>query len=209
MTTPTDIIRQAINYQLRGVNTAIPAEIVSYDYTQQRADVKPLLNRKYKGEEEGTPLPIITNVPVIFPRGGNFSMHWPLNAGDTILLVFSERSLDEWVYEGGQVTPNDPRMFNLSDAIAIPGLIPFSEGTAEDNTNFNLTIGSSRMRISPTGTFCFHGLTDELVDLIQQIVGQLVAFNGANGAGPVVLNPAYILSLQALQAKINAMKGDC
>ena len=209
MTTPSDIMRQAINYQLRGVNTSIPAEIVKYDYTKQKADVQPLLRKKYK---DGTveSLPIITNVPVVFPKGGAFSMHWPLSVGDSMLLVFAQRSLDEWLIDGGEVTPQDPRMMDLSDAIAIPGLMPFSPASsAPDNDNFNLEIGSARMRISPSGQFCFHGLTDELIDLIQQIVGEMQTFVGANGGGPVVLDPAYVISLGLLQSKIIAMRGTC
>jgi hypothetical protein len=209
MTTPTDIIRQAISSQLCSVHTCLPAEIVTYDYTVQKATVQPLLRKRYR---DGTvqALPEITNVPVIFPRSSSFSMHYPLNQGDNVMILFSERSIDQWLTSGGEITPLDSRKFDLSDAIAIPGLYPFSSPSpAEDNTSYTIEIGSAKFKMDPTGTFCMHGVADELLDLISQIVGQLIVFNGANGGGPVVLNPAYLVTLNALQAKINVMKGSC
>lgn len=207
MTTPTDIIRQAINYQLRGVNTCLPAEIVSYDYTKQKATVQPLLRRQYRDGDVQS-LPEITNVPVVFPKGGTFHMHWPLTSGDSVLLVFSERSLDNWLSTGGEVIPTDPRMLDLSDAIAVPGLIPFTPASpAQDNENFNLQIGSSRMRISPNGQFCFHGATEELMNIIDELFTILQATTVSTSLGPQPF--INLASYTALQARFNTLKGDC
>jgi hypothetical protein len=43
-----------------------------------------------------------------------------------VALVFSDRSLDRWLNAGGVVDPGTYRMHDLSDAIAIPGLHPWS-----------------------------------------------------------------------------------
>ena len=37
MTTPTDIIRQAINFQLSNVNTCLPARIETYESSEKKA----------------------------------------------------------------------------------------------------------------------------------------------------------------------------
>ena len=212
MTTPADIMRQAINYQLRGANTAMPGSIVSYDYTQQKAQVQPDLRRKYKDGSVQS-MPELVNVPVIFPQGGGFHMHWPLNPGDTVLLVFSQRSMDEWLKSGGEVTPQDPRMLDLSDAIAIPGLIPFSPASpAADNQNFNLEMGSARMRISPSGQFCFRGVSEELMSILDEMFSAIQAITvAADQAG--VPNPVIpinnLATFTALQARFNTLKGSC
>jgi hypothetical protein len=73
--------------------------------------------------------PKIVSVPVVFPRSRYFSLTYPIEKDDTVLLVFTERSMDRWLRSGGTVDPRDPRRHDLTDAVAIPGLYPFSEGT--------------------------------------------------------------------------------
>lgn len=217
MTTPSDIIRQAINYELRGVNSCIPASIVSYDYTKQQATVQPLLKARYKnGTTQGDiqSLPKITNVPVIFPKGGTFHMHWPLSVGDSVLLVFSQRSLDNWLVDGNEEAPQDPRMFDFSDAIAIPGLIPFSPASpAEDNENFVIQMGSAKMKLDPSGKFCFHGLTEELMSILDELftlISSITTLAVAVPGNPAVFIPISNASaFTALQTRFNTLKGDC
>lgn len=120
----SELLRRAVKHGLSNIHTALPAQIESYDHTEQRASVKPLIKKSYRdGKVES--LPVIERVPVIFPRGTDFSMTWPLQQGDTVLLVFSERSMEKWLAKGGEQEPGDTRQFSLTDAIAIPGLQPF------------------------------------------------------------------------------------
>jgi len=207
MTTPTDIIRQAFNSMASQMHTCLPGEIVSYDYTKQKANVKILLRKQLKDSEVFT-YPELTNVPVIFPRTSEFSMHWPLNSGDNVALFFSERSLDDWLNAGGTVTPLDPRKFDLSDAIAIPGLYPFSETSpAEDNENFIINFGSAKFKMAPDGTFCFHGASEELMNIIDELFTLLQNTTVNTSLGPQpFLN---VLSYTALQARFETLKGDC
>jgi len=205
MTTPTDIIRQAINYEISNIHTCMPATIVSYDYTLQKAVVKPQLNRKYQGNQV-LEFPNLINVPVVFPRTANFSIHFPLNAGDKVMILFSERSLEEWLQQGDQVTPNDPRKFDLSDAIAIVGLYDFSETSpAEDNENFIIKFGSAKLKINPDGTYCFHGASEELMNILDELFSILQLAKVASFGSPFV----NVLDFQALQIRFNTLKGNC
>jgi hypothetical protein len=70
----------------------------------------------------GESLPVITDVPVVFPGAGDYSVTFPIAKGDTVLLIFAEGSLDQWLTKGGEVDPQDDRRFSLTDAIAIPSL---------------------------------------------------------------------------------------
>ena len=68
MTSPislTDAIRQSILYQLGTIHTALPAAIIDYDYTVQKASVQPLLNKVWTNALP-EPMPVLENVPVIF-----------------------------------------------------------------------------------------------------------------------------------------------
>ena len=65
--TLNDAIKAAIDYRLNNVHTAMPASIISYDYTKQKAVVQPLLNKVWTDGTE-TPFLPLENVPVIFPE---------------------------------------------------------------------------------------------------------------------------------------------
>lgn len=138
------VIKDAIEARLAEVHVSLPAEIVSYD--GRKADVQILLERKYVSGEV-VKLPLITNVPVIWPQTTDGGFRMPLEPGMTGSLVFSERSLDTWLVQGGLVSPNDPRKFALSDAQFVPGLIPFSEDPSHDPLAAVMRYKSTRIRL--------------------------------------------------------------
>lgn len=150
MTTLTDAVRSAIQYHFTGVHTAIPATFVSFDETNRSATVQPSINKNYM---DGTTarLPVIHKVPVMFPFGGGSSVTFPINEGDYCLLIICERSLEEWKRLGIDEKPIDRRKFNLSDAVAIPGLVPFTETMQPIDGNFSIRYGDSSITITQSG----------------------------------------------------------
>lgn len=156
--TPTivEVLDLHIKYKLAGVHCALPGRIETYDVTTQKADVKPLIFRKQIGANDSEitdELPVITGVPIVFPRGGGFFLSFPLAPGDHVLLVFQDFSIDKWVTgSGGETDPIDTRTHHLSDAVAIPGLYPFSLPIADAHAT-RLVIGKDggmNMDISST-----------------------------------------------------------
>lgn len=107
----------------------LPAKVLTYNPVDQTATVKPAITGRYHDPELEAlipaPLPVIAKVPVAFPSGGGFSITWPLLPDDDVLLVFADRSLDEWKSTGlPENLPADTRRFDLTDAIAIPAVKP-------------------------------------------------------------------------------------
>ncbi len=121
-------IRAVISERLKGVHTAIPGLIDDFDTDTGRAKVTPALRLKL-ADGAIIDYPQIVSVPVMFPRSTDFGFTFPIKKGDPVLLVFSERDISRWLRSGGQVDPLDPRRHDMTDAVAIPGLYPFSEGT--------------------------------------------------------------------------------
>lgn len=150
MTNLTDAIRGAIQYQLAGVHTAMPATIVSFDASDCSASVQPSINKNYM-DGSTAELPVIDKVPVIFPVSGQASITFPINEGDYCLLVICERSLEEWKRLGINEKPIDRRKFNLSDAVAIPGMIPFTETMPPITDGLTLRFGTSTITIAEDG----------------------------------------------------------
>jgi hypothetical protein len=67
-------------------------------------------------------LPVIPNVPILFPRGGGTSITWPLAAGDHVQLIFQTLSPQTFRETGEVSDAEDVRMHCLGNAYAIPGL---------------------------------------------------------------------------------------
>lgn len=129
-----DAIEAVVSNVLSGVHTCLPGRIESYDESEQKANVQPLIKKRY-ADGELVNLPIIVNVPVIFMRGGGALFSFPISVGDGVLLFFAERNIDLWLTKGGVVEPPDRRKFDLSDCIALPGLVDFANGDFPANND--------------------------------------------------------------------------
>ena len=165
-----DLLNKAMDNKLAGIHTCLPGKIEKYDPATCKADVKPLLRKRWFG---GTALsmPVIANVPVVFPRAGSAALTFPISVGDGVLLIFAERSLDKWLSDGGEVTPDDPRKFDLSDAIAIPGLYPFSESNPDTaGEKLVLQYGGGKLVIDSSGKVALGNSAEELLDLIDDLI---------------------------------------
>ena len=118
-TLPTGIPR-VLHQWLLGLYTAMPGEVVRYNATTRRADVRGALAVVL---DDGTQVdrPVISNVPVVLPLAAEFALLFPLAAGDSVLLVFSMRGLSRWKASHGRTAPDAEGMLSQQDAMAIPG----------------------------------------------------------------------------------------
>lgn len=108
-------------------HTQLPARVEEYNPERQVVRVQPMVGHirtDSDGIEHEVLYPPIVEVPVAWPGAGGARLTFPLAAGDQGMLVFSDRSLDEWkVNRGTQpVVPKDPRNHALQDAVFLPGL---------------------------------------------------------------------------------------
>jgi phage baseplate assembly protein gpV len=131
---PQTAVRGALSGHQATVWTALPGIVTSYDADTITAQVQPSIHALYTGPnqmQEWKAMPIIPDVPVVFPRGGQYALTFPVQQGDECLLVFSSRCIDNWWQQGGVQTQRELRMHDLSDGFAIPG--PWSQATKISN----------------------------------------------------------------------------
>lgn len=120
-----EVLDKRIRLALDDLCVSCPATVQSYDASKQLATVRVDLKRAAEdadGNELIESVGVISNVPVCFPGGDGFALTFPLVAGDTVLLVFSDRSIDRWKSQGGEVDPGFLHTHNLSDAFALAGV---------------------------------------------------------------------------------------
>lgn len=125
-------MRTTFESLISNYHTHQPGRVESYEYEVQRATVKPLIKKKYKNDTVES-MPVLVNVPVMFPRTSLGGITFPISKGDGVLLLFAERSLERWYSSGDEVEPGDPRKFDLSDAVCIPGLYSFADNNIARN----------------------------------------------------------------------------
>ncbi|PQK80232.1 Gp138 family membrane-puncturing spike protein [Pantoea ananatis] len=106
------------------LRVSLPGIVQSFDPATCTCTVQPAIAGQgvdEKGQSQSAPLPLLIDVPVIFPRGGGCTITFPVKAGDECLVVFSDRCIDFWWQNGGVQEPVDPRQHDLSDAFAFVG----------------------------------------------------------------------------------------
>jgi phage baseplate assembly protein gpV len=121
------------------LHTAMPGVITKYDATKMTVEVQPSI-QSMQTMPDGTYKPltitVLKDVPVMNHGGGGHGISFPIAAGDGCLLVFAERSIDNWYQHGGTQKPFDWRMHDMADAIALVGLRsqPAVPGRAKNTT---------------------------------------------------------------------------
>lgn len=204
------LLEEAIEGRLSEVCTAMPGTVENYDATKQVADVRPVFKRKYlDGHIE--PLPLITEVPVVFPRAAGASISFPLAPGDRVWLQFSQRSVDLWKQAGGKsVDPDDPRKFHISDAVCYPGCYPLTEpDAAASSTDLVILCGNAKINVQPGGKFTIKNKSTgkELFAILDSILTHLIAAQVVTAIGPKPFMPNTILALTQDQIDLESLKG--
>lgn len=166
----SESISAMIDGSLADVNTAIVGVIQSFNPATQTATVQPAINRKDTDTGEDVKYPLLLDVPVVCPSGGDYYLTFPVKSGDDCLIVFSQKNIDSW-FESGEIKQEaEARRHDLSDAIAIVGLknqaksiqnwnmngaeLRSKDGQTvihlEDN-NIKLSIGATAIELTPAG----------------------------------------------------------
>jgi hypothetical protein len=137
--TLTQVLNQAINNRLLDLHTALIARFESYDPAKHQVSVSPVLKRAVPtldGHVAEEQLPILSEVPVLFPRAGGFFISFPIQPGDFVQLIFNESSIDAWLTGASSSMALDER-FTLQGAVALPGVYPEAKAfISAHKTNF-------------------------------------------------------------------------
>lgn len=118
------------------INTCIPAIVDTFDSATQRISARPAIRGKFINPDDFSvqyfDYPKITNIPLSIQWSPNIGgITYPIKSGDICTLIFSQRSLDNFLISGKTSNPFDPadskyteiRLFDLTDAMCFPGII--------------------------------------------------------------------------------------
>lgn len=98
---------------------SLPAIVQSFDAATRRCSVLPAIQVIYE-DGSSQSMPIINDVPVVFPACSGFTVFMPLTAGDSVLLCFCHRGIQNFKTSFSESLPT-LSFLDLHDAVAISG----------------------------------------------------------------------------------------
>lgn len=122
----TDVLENLKLEIFREINCVQIGTIESFDITDQTAtislNIKKILSVNDDGTNELGNRPVLLKCPCVILGGGSSHMTFHVKSGDSCIVFFNDRDIDNWFFEGGENAPNSIRTHDLSDAIALVGI---------------------------------------------------------------------------------------
>lgn len=183
--------------------------IVSFDKDKQTAKVQLAMQRVVfnKTQALGAKLqlnptivdyPVLVDCPVLVMGGGGGRLSFPITAGDTGVVLFNDRDIDNWYVAGGVSVPNSARTHDLSDGLVIVGFRNLTNVLANyDAANAVLQYLGGRIQVADK--IGINNAATSLLHVLNSIITALTALDlaktGASAAGPIAAAQADVTSL--------------
>ncbi len=137
----SDLIEAHIGSRLDNLWTQVVGKVERYNASTQKADIQIVQRQPDPEVEEGRRLPLLGNVPVMWPRNSNMSITFPLALGDTVVVWMLVYSIDNWIRDGvADRQPKRKGRFQLSSAVCFPSVSPDSDLLTNDATDPNALV---------------------------------------------------------------------
>jgi len=121
---PQETLLMAFDSQLANLWTALPCIVSAVSFSANTISAQPAIKgttTNPDGSTQSVNLPLLVDVPMVFPTAGGYSITFPVAIGDECLVVFASRCIDGWWQSGGIQEAMEFRMHDLSDGFAIIG----------------------------------------------------------------------------------------
>ncbi len=180
---------------LSSLNCHKVGTIESFDSAKQTATVK--INIKLQVGATVKDFPLLADVPVFVLGGGDRVFTFPVQKGDTCLVLFSDRDIDNWFATGGAELPSSPRLHDLSDGMALVGFRSLANPVDNySSADCQVRNGSSLLSIGEK-LLLKNSVTD-LLAVMQAVVNALNALDGKSG-------PSAAAQISTASALINQL----
>jgi phage baseplate assembly protein gpV len=148
--TLTGMLREVMGKMTQGLDDCLPAVVVAFDRTSNRATVKPMVQvLTTKGEAVSRAQ--LVSVPVFQIGGGGFILNFNLKPGDLGWIKASDRDTSLFLQQYSEQKPNTKRLHSFSDGLFFPDVMRGYTINGEDAENAVLQTldGACRVAIWP------------------------------------------------------------
>lgn len=152
---------------LRTLTIAKVLKVLPHGWVEVDPQIQMVVRDPKTGVETPRSISPLARVPVGFFKAGGFLMTLPMASGDEGIVLFSDRSLDQWKTTGKKGPPREARFHDLSDGVFIP--FPTSKPGAIQGYNttdayFGREDGSSFVKVGGDGVVTVKAATKVVVD---------------------------------------------
>lgn len=197
------LLTGAMQEAMRSFNCHQIGTVQSFDSAKQTATVTINVLRQvpdlsvqppvYKAQ----PYPVLLDVPVFINSGGSGHLTFPITAGDTCLVLFNDRDMDNWFATGNTTTPNTGRVHDLSDGLALVGFRSIANALADfDTSNAVLAYKNGKVLVADKLQLLNNQTT--LTQVMSKLLDALTALNGKTGPSAAAQITAFQTEYQKL-----------
>ena len=180
------IYENLINEAMLRTRCCIPCIVQSYNEENNTVECQPAIRERIINEDgtiQYVQLPLLVNVPVVFPGSSDFELKFILKQNDECLVLFSDLSIDNFWEKGSLQNPVEVRRHDLSDGIAIPCRLSLQKRSEEVKTSIVVGNDGKIMFNSASGTFNSEQLYKIVYSHYHQVITPTGAFNTTSPLG--------------------------
>lgn len=198
----------------RDMNCHSIGTVEEFDSSQQTCKVKInyLKTRLVKNQfgvytERNFSYPLLIDCPIMVYKGGVSGLTMPISAGDSCLVLFNDRDIDNWFSGANSAPVSTSRMHSISDGIVFVGLN--SKATliqGYDAENPVLYNGQSKITVK-SDKLVLENATNKLGELMVELIDAINAITSTNAVpgSPVALSPASQVQFNLIKAKFEGL----
>lgn len=193
-----DIIDGALEQLMYNFNCHKVGIINSFDPTTQKASIQ-LVDKASVQNQDGEQLrqySLLKDCPVFIAKGSQGGLTYSINSGDSCLVLFNDRDIDNWDGTGAIQKPNSLRTHSLSDGIAVVGIrSQINAITDYNNSATELNYQNTKISLSDkVGVSNSSQDLKTLIDSLIDIISSLMVVDPISGNLPIDTTTATSLT---------------
>ena len=172
------------------IRCCIPGIIQSYNANNNTAEIQPAIREEVVNEDNSVSyvnLPLLINVPIVFPSTKLGGVRFTLEQGDECLVVFSDLSYDNFWTSGNVQNPIEVRRHDLSDGIAIPCVLS-QPNTKAVEEGLTITYGKAKIKMQNDEITFYNSYGSVTLDQVIRIMNHV---HTAPAMGGKTTGPEY------------------
>lgn len=149
--------------------------------------------------------PVLADVPVIVLGGAAGSVRFPIQKGDTAIVLFNDRDIDTWFADDVVTSaPNSKRKHSLSDGIAIVGLRNEANALSDyDPEAAGIYAGDTKIVAKEKVTI--ENASKNLLELMGELIDAIKAITTAGSAAAQAVDPDSQAALDLVKTSIEEL----
>lgn len=154
--------------------------VQSFNAGKQTAEVS--LNLQLTVSSIVRSYPLLVDVPVFVLGGGDRVVTVPIHSGDTCLVLFNDRDIDNWFSTGAIATPSSGRLHNLADGLALVGFRSSANPVTECSLQ-DVEVRNGQSRIAVGDLLLLKNSVTDLLTVLQAAAAAMTTLNSLKTGG--------------------------